>query len=213
MAAARLLGHAVHDLDARRGERRLRHESKDLLGAQPHEEVAGARDLQHGVGLGAHEIALVRQQGDRIGAGDGAEEGLVLPAQRRHGGRHRRGPGAQDRGHLVDIDQLPRRTHAGVGIGLVVLAHQHDLAAHHAARGVHFLDHGGGDLGHHRTVGTARAGERRQRRDLDWVRLVRHLGAQDGRSGEHGGAAQESRASGDKNHFSYPIPLKQCRRA
>ena len=208
---ADFLGDAFHDLDARLGERRLRHEGPDLPGAQRHQEVSGAGDLQHGVGLGAHEIALVRQQGDRVGARHGAKEGLVLPAQRRHGRRYRRGPGAQDRGHLVDVDQLACRAHAGIGIGLVVLAHEHDLAAKHATRGIHFLDDGGGDLGHRRTVGAARARERRQGRDLDGVGLR----PQDRWCGDGSDTAQQRGTTSNTiiDHDFHPIPLKRYRPA
>ena len=185
MRGAALGQHLAHQVEGRLGEGRLRDHGEDLLGAQRQHELARARHLQGRVGLGAHEIALVRQLGDRIGARRGGQEGLALPAERRHRGGHRRGPGAHDGGGLVDVDQLARSANAGFRAGLVVLAHQHDAPAQHAARLVDLLDDRRGDLGHRRAVGAAGAGERRQGGELDGVGLRTH----------HGGACDSGDAS------------------
>jgi hypothetical protein len=92
--------------------------------------------------LGAHEIALVRQRRDRVRRRDRKHHHLVFPAQRQHRAADRRGPHAHDRLHLVDVDQLARTAHAGLGIGRVVLGEIFELAAEQAARGVHLIDDG-----------------------------------------------------------------------
>ncbi len=117
---------------------------------------------------------------------------LRLPAERRDGGGDRGGPGAHDGRDLVDVDQLARGAHAGLGVGLVVFRDQLDLAAEHAAGGVDLVDHRLHGLDHDGAIGAARAGQRRQRADLDRGALGEGELRQGGGAGQSG-CAQASR--------------------
>ncbi len=193
-------------------ERRLRGEHEHALDLERDEELAELADLQIGVGLRADQVALVWQLRDRVRARHRGQERLALPAQRRHRGGHRRGPGAHDRHDAVDVDQLAGRAHRGLRIGLVVLAHELDLAAQHATGSVDLLRDELHRLAHRRTVGAAGAGQRRQRAELD----RRGLGPGPGRDeagGHHGRGRGEDGASRDSRltvHARHP-PRKMRR--
>ena len=155
------------------------------------DELGVLGGLQEIVRLGADQVALMRQFGDRIGTGRSGEEGLALPAHRRHRRGHRRGPGAHDHRHLVHVDQLARGAHRGLRVGLVVFHHQFDLATEHAAGGVDLGGDGLHRLQHARAVERAGAGQRRQHAELQFCAL-RPRCAWCGQWGGQRGGAQHS---------------------
>ena len=150
----------------------------------------------------------MRELRDRIGAGDGRKEGLRFPAERRDGGGDRGGPGAEDGGDLVDVDQLAGGAYAGLRIGLVVFRDQLDLPAEHAAGGIDLVDHGLDRLDHDRAIGAAGTGERRQRADLDRGALGERAAGQGGEAGKRGGTCQKRAAVGRER--GHDVPLLSC---
>ena len=191
------------DLLRRQRERRLHGQDSDALAALRHHELGELPPLELCVGLRPHEVALVRQQRDRVRARHGGEERLRFPAERRDRRRDRGGPRAHDRGDLVEIDQLARRPHPGLGIRLVVLADELELAAEHAAGGVDLAGHPLHRLEHRGTVVTAGAGERRQRAEPDRTCLGAHARRNRGH-GERSDADLEKRTTRETLSHAYP---------
>jgi hypothetical protein len=128
------------------------------------------------VRLRADQVALVRQQGDRVRARHGGEEGLALPAHRRDRRGHRRSPGAHDDRHLGDVNQLARRAYRRLRIGLIVLDDQLDLAAEQSAGGVHLRGDRLHGFQHARPVEPAGTGQRREHAELQRSALRLHHG-------------------------------------
>ena len=193
---AALLQHLGDAMIAVYRERRLHRECEHPLRALREQELPGAAALQIGVGLGADDVAVMRQLGDRVRPRDGEQHRLALPAQRGHRGGDGGGPGAEDGADLVDVDQLARGAHAGVGIGLAILGDEGQLAAEHAAGRVDVVGRRPRDLDHRRAIGAARAGERGEGAETDRL-ILRRRGTGGGRQGERGeqrGAAGEHRS-------------------
>ena len=152
LAVAEHLGEFRQDLQVLLG-RRFRHQHGRL-------HVRGGTQAES-VAIAVLPDDLV---GERLG---GDEQGLPLLGEVGDGEAHVRREGADQEGGTLAAQQLLGDTHRVARYAVVVTTHDLDLAAEHAARSIHFLDHRGRDLGHGRSVRATRAGERRQRRDLD----------------------------------------------
>ena len=178
-------------LEHRLGERRLRHDQVSALGILRENEFGELLALQNRVRLRAHEIALVRQLGDRVGGRDGQHHHLVFPAERQHRAADRGRPHAHDRLHLVDVDQLARAAHAGFGVGLVVLGEIFELAAEQAARGVHLIDHSLMRDAVVRSERRARAGQGNKTCEPDRAGLAEARRGDDERCSDRAGAGEQ----------------------
>jgi len=153
----------------------------------------------------------VRQLGDRVGGRDCQHHDLVFPAQRQHRGADSGRPHAHDRLHLVDVDQLARATHAGLGVGLVVLGEIFELAPEQAARGVDLIDH---CLMRHAAVRPERragAGERDEARQFDRTGLAEARRGDDEGRRDRTGPGEQRRAARNET-FVHDFPLLVLKR-